>query len=337
MSSFRLVPVLIAVGLLSLVGSGTVAAQQAAVGTPFRGAGDSFYERFGVGWGVNTRGLAFSFGSPNMGVPPFGNFDPSAGLNTSFHFGQPGNGGFFNLSAGQGFRQNLVTQAPSVTVMNGQTGYVADASLSPFVMGYVPVVGGFYPVGGLYPIFPVPPPVCPGYPVIDPAAAPGAENSRVQQMWRAMAERNAERNGVAGSSPPPHAPPAQPGNPQQRPADAPVPDQAALTAGEAVDAAAGRLAAVQASSAGQAVPSVAEARRLHELEQAAEGQQAALLFEKARAAEDGGKPNVARIYYQMVAGRASGELKQQALARVAALGGERPPANPAAESHVKEL
>jgi hypothetical protein len=39
-------------------------------------------------------------------------------------------------------------------------------------------------------------------------------------------------------------------------------------------------------------------------------------FEHARQAEADGKPSVARIYYQMVARRASGDLKTQALARL---------------------
>jgi hypothetical protein len=44
-------------------------------------------------------------------------------------------------------------------------------------------------------------------------------------------------------------------------------------------------------------------------------------FERARQAEADGKPSVARIYYQMVARRASGELKSQAMARLGAISG----------------
>ena len=42
-------------------------------------------------------------------------------------------------------------------------------------------------------------------------------------------------------------------------------------------------------------------------------------FDRARQAEIDGKSKVARIYYQMAARRASGELKQRALARLQAI------------------
>jgi hypothetical protein len=44
-------------------------------------------------------------------------------------------------------------------------------------------------------------------------------------------------------------------------------------------------------------------------------------FERGRQAEADGKPSVARIYYQMAARRATGDLKQQCLARLEAIGG----------------
>jgi hypothetical protein len=43
------------------------------------------------------------------------------------------------------------------------------------------------------------------------------------------------------------------------------------------------------------------------------------LFERGRKAEDAGKKGVARIYYQMAARRAAGELKARAVARLAAV------------------
>jgi hypothetical protein len=85
------------------------------------------------------------------------------------------------------------------------------------------------------------------------------------------------------------------------------------------DNAAHKLATAQTSSAGRTVPSVAEARRMHALEQDSQNREAAVFFEKARAAEEDGKPKTAKVYYEMVARRASGELKEQALARIAAL------------------
>jgi hypothetical protein len=44
-------------------------------------------------------------------------------------------------------------------------------------------------------------------------------------------------------------------------------------------------------------------------------------FERGRQAEADGKPSVAKIYYQMAARRAAGELKEQVLARLEALSG----------------
>ena len=94
-----------------------------------------------------------------MAVPPFGGFGPSAGLRSGFAVRRPGFNGFMNFAAGQGYRQSFVTQAPSVTLFNGWPGFVSDTSLSPFVIGQIPVVGGFpiVPYGGAMmpqPIFP---------------------------------------------------------------------------------------------------------------------------------------------------------------------------------------
>ena len=85
--------------------------------------------------------------------------------------------------------------------------------------------------------------------------------------------------------------------------------------------AARQLFAAQESSAGRAAPSVAEARRLHDLEKTAGAADLGALMERARTAEEEGKPGLAKIYYQMVIKRASGDLKSQARARLVALGG----------------
>ena len=54
------------------------------------------------------------------------------------------------------------------------------------------------------------------------------------------------------------------------------------------------------------------------------GGEAEKFFERGRQAEADGKPNVARIYYQMAVRRASGDLKKQALARLEAVAGPQP-------------
>ena len=64
---------------------------------------------------------------------------------------------------------------------------------------------------------------------------------------------------------------------------------------------------------------MADARRLYAAEQAEEHGEALLYVERARNAEAKGKPNVAKVYYQMAAQRASGQLREQVLARLNAL------------------
>jgi hypothetical protein len=101
----------------------------------------------------------------------------------------------------------------------------------------------------------------------------------------------------------------------------PAPGPAAGVTGSKVAASrlAQRLFAAQESSAGRAAPSVAEARRLHELEKAADRADLNVLMERARTAEEEGKSGVAKVYYQMVVKRASGDLKSQAEEHLAAL------------------
>jgi hypothetical protein len=83
------------------------------------------------------------------------------------------------------------------------------------------------------------------------------------------------------------------------------------------------LNAAQESTAGQPALSVAEARRLHQQEQAAADGEMAALMERARALEEDGKPNVAKIYYQRIARHGSGELQRQAAARLYELQGSK--------------
>jgi hypothetical protein len=67
--------------------------------------------------------------------------------------------------------------------------------------------------------------------------------------------------------------------------------------------------------------SLAQEQARRAAQQETRSTEAEQFFDRARQAEAEGKPHVARIYYQMAARRASGELKQQALAKVEALGG----------------
>ena len=88
------------------------------------------------------------------------------------------------------------------------------------------------------------------------------------------------------------------------------------------EAAEQRLNAAQESTAGRPALSVAEAKRLHQQEQAAANGEMAALMERARALEEDGQPNVAKIYYQRIAKHATGELQQQARTRLYELQGE---------------
>lgn len=281
--------------------------QQVTVGTPSRTVSDSFFERIGVHWGFNWKGLGVRFGGPNMATPPFGRFDPNAGIHGGFAVNRPGFNGFFNWAADQGYRQSFVTQVPSITLTNGVPGYISDTSQSPFVISYIPVVGGFPTVGRVTPIMPVP-----TYSLADPAAG----NYRVEAFRRHLAEQ--QRRAASGLPEPPAAPAGH-----EKPGPLPAPgDPDPAGAGPAAagrEGPAQRLARARASSAGRPAPSLAEARRLHELEQAAANGEARVFFERGLTAEEDGKPRVARIYYEMAAKRAHGPLREQIRSRLAAL------------------
>ena len=132
-------------------------AQQVTMGTRFHTLSDSFYENSSINWSgtylwpinntKNTQfsnvfpGVTFSFGAPNLAKPQFGSPDPSAGLSTNFAILNKNTQIAFGINYGQGYKQSAITQVPSVTFMNGQTGYVSDTSQTPFVISVVPVVG----------------------------------------------------------------------------------------------------------------------------------------------------------------------------------------------------
>jgi hypothetical protein len=134
----------IAVGLVAAIFASAAFAQQAVIRTPFNTGGASFYEQFGVGWGLRGNGWFANFPGPPP-APPFGGFDPNA--NANFGFGGPN--GFLNFTAGQGANTTFTSQAPFVTVMNGASGFFSDTVQRPFVTGLIPVVGNM-PTANLY-------------------------------------------------------------------------------------------------------------------------------------------------------------------------------------------
>jgi hypothetical protein len=173
------------VGLLLGVPALTTA-QQVNVQTPFNGVGHSLYEQIGVNWGVRGNGWFFNFGGPPP-VPPFGGYDPGAQAN--FGFGGPN--GFLNITAGQGSDRSIVSSSPSVTVMNGGTGYFSDTIQRPFVTGLIPVVGSA--------------PGLPGTGVPGPILGPSVLQERLSRL---QAEGAAAAAPSAPSAPASVAPPA---------------------------------------------------------------------------------------------------------------------------------
>jgi len=107
-----------------------------------------------------------------------------------------------------------------------------------------------------------------------------------------------------------------------KPVNVPNPIPAPPDPGEAAGQ---RLKAAQESTAGRPALSVVEAKRLHQQEQAAANGEMAALMERARALDEDGKPNVAKIYYQRIAKHATGELQQQARTRLYEIQGSGKP------------
>jgi hypothetical protein len=267
--------------------------QQMTIGTPFGSINDGYYESYGVSWNVGWCGGFARFGMPGQPIPPFGRFDPSAGFQTGWRFGNGNFHGSFCFSAAQGSYRSFTSQTPFVTVLNGYPGAFYDLSVSPFVAGYVPVVGG-YPVLG------------PALPGVAPQDNTGDPNplDRVQVMRRLLAEQN-------------RGTPAEAGEPD--PGRAMLPRRADDAPAESHPM--GRTA--ESSAAARPAPSLAEAKRLHEREEKSADDDVAAIFEKAKAAEENHQPQVAKIYYQMVVRRAHGDLEEAAQRRLKELPFER--------------
>jgi hypothetical protein len=196
---------------------------------------------------------------------------------------------FNNFAFGQGSSRSVVNETPTVVIPNGGQGTIIDTSQRPFVTGVIPVVGGVGApmiIGGYGP--------GPGFgmPVSQPVS-PLFE--RIQRLnadaaLRRQAQRQAAAGGGRGG------------------------DRLASGGGDS-DA---------GSTAEHGDLSVAEIRRRQAAEKEAADDDLAAWIERARGAEAEGKRNVARIYYRMAAGRATGELKQQLIEKYRELGSPQP-------------
>jgi len=224
----------------------------------------------------------------------------------------------------------VISQTPSVTLPNGGTAYIGDASMSPFVISVIPVVGGFAPMGfmGPEPIAPLP-----ASPWASVASAADAERWAAWQ--RIAAEHAARQNRGELPDPPAAAVNAQAALgtalPERlRPLDAPSPAELSPSnrGPQAAEGGAGanRLGDNESiSSAELAVPSVAEAARLRDLERQARQRELSAVFLRGEQARAEGKHGAARVYYQMVAAKAEGDLKEAAERRLAELSQARRP------------
>jgi hypothetical protein len=283
----------------------TAASQQATVSTPYHAVGDSFFENIGVGWGIRGKGFNVQFGSPTMAAPQFGGFNPGAGANVGFGFGNSGKGGSFNANFSQGSQRSFVSQVPSVTVTNGVPGYMAIGTVRPFVVSYVPVVGGFPAIPAVFlPEVPTPMPVA-------PPSSSGVGADAVRDALRQVA---AKADGEPPSIAAPRAPVA-PAAPEV--VQPPVP-AAPRSIGPA-DSPARRLALAQESTAGRPAPSVADAKRVRAAEEASRHDESQVFYERGLSAQQAGNLGAARAYYRMAVRRASGDLQREILQRLEAV------------------
>ena len=101
-----------------------------------------------VGWDGATNtftadlDIPFTQNSFAAAVPTFGGFDPAAAAGFGFAILSDIEA-FFVIQAAQGDTRTNVLQAPKVTLFNGQTAFVTDATQRPFVISVIPVVGDF--------------------------------------------------------------------------------------------------------------------------------------------------------------------------------------------------
>lgn len=99
----------------------------------------------------------------------------------------------------------------------------------------------------------------------------------------------------------------------------PGPSPGESTASTPAAASGGGSGSGQTSSADRGALSVAAIKAQAAAEEQAAAGELAVLLEKAKGAEEAGKPTVAKLYYQMAARRATGEQQREIQARIQAL------------------
>lgn len=142
-------------------------AQYTGVQVPLQSNTNSYFNRVGVDFGFSFPGaqnghgvvglmpngqftpdgsIRFSQGSAYSAIPPFGGYDPGGDAHLGFAKVSPGGGGWhLNVFASQGNSSSSGVVAPSMVVPNGVWGSMFHGQQTPFVTGFVPVVGAFPP------------------------------------------------------------------------------------------------------------------------------------------------------------------------------------------------
>jgi len=146
----RLLTLTLALTLLALDLTASRVSAQTMIQTtvPMQSNSDSFFESFSTGWSVRGPRFFASFNAP--APPPFGGFNPNAGLTSGFAFRSGKFGGNLNFNFSQGYSRTSTTVAPTVMSLNGYPSNFFAGTVRPFVASVVPTIGG----GG--PFFSVP-------------------------------------------------------------------------------------------------------------------------------------------------------------------------------------
>jgi hypothetical protein len=112
-------------------------AQMVMMQSPLQNNSASFYEHSHIGWSVNNPHY-FMRVNGGGGIPPFGGYQPNAGLHGGFAVGNSQ----FDFAFGQGASYTGTSVTPVLTTTNGYPGSLFVGSTRPFVTGLTPVVGG---------------------------------------------------------------------------------------------------------------------------------------------------------------------------------------------------
>jgi hypothetical protein len=110
--------------------------------TPLQSNSESFFESSGVGWSVRRPGFFATFNNGGPIPPPFGGFNPNAGIRSGFQIRNGPWTGNFNLNFAQGTQRFSSTTAPVLTSLQGQPASFFSGTTRPFVLGLRPIVNG---------------------------------------------------------------------------------------------------------------------------------------------------------------------------------------------------